>query len=311
MRAGLKAALSRGSLSKTGLPTAAVITMTRDEGSMLARWVDFYGDAVGRENLLVLDDNSSDGSTKDLGCTVFRLPQLPGRGGYERTRMNLLSGFAEGLLECYDFVIFVDVDEFLIPDPERYGSLREFLAARRNTQVIAPMTLNLVHHVGVEPDLDPDRPILEQRGFAKFVPVMCKPAIKQVPARWRKASHGILAPFAVDRELFMLHLKFYDRTHLQAMASKRYATAQIDGRADKSNWHRGVDELTGALDQVADSAGGRDPSSVPVFDPTSADLGGIVRQMDDGLFRTTGPGQLQVMCDGPLYRVPPRLIGRL
>ena len=184
--------------------------MPRDEGTMLRRWVQHYGDAVGRDHLLVLDDNSSDGSTTDLGCPVFPVPTLPGGSEFERARMRLINGFAQGLLACHDFVIFVDVDEFLIPDPVKFGGLREFLAARRDRPVIAPLALNLVHHVGVEGEIDPDRPVLEQRSFAKFLPGMCKPAIKRVPAPWTAASHGIGRAFAVDPELFMLHLKLYD-----------------------------------------------------------------------------------------------------
>ena len=83
--------------------------------------------------------------------------------GLERARMRLINGFAQGLLACHDFVIFVDVDEFLIPDPAKFVGLREFLAAHRDQPVIAPLALNLVHYLGVEGDLDPNRPVLEQR----------------------------------------------------------------------------------------------------------------------------------------------------
>ena len=62
------------------LPHVAVITMARDEGTMLRRWVDHYSREVGVDNLVVVDDNSSDGSTDDLPCTVLRIPPLTQNG---------------------------------------------------------------------------------------------------------------------------------------------------------------------------------------------------------------------------------------
>lgn len=58
-------------------PRVVVITMVRDEAAMLSRWVDYYGREVGLGNLVVLDDNSVDGSTTGLACPVYRLPPPP------------------------------------------------------------------------------------------------------------------------------------------------------------------------------------------------------------------------------------------
>lgn len=308
MRLGAAQRRKPADVPSSGLPTVAAITMTRDEGAMLGRWVRFYADALGGpQHLLVFDDNSADGSTDDLDCAVYHLPQLPGIGGYERTRTGLMSGIAGGLLEVYDFVIFADVDEFLIPDPAKFSGLREFLAERRDRDVIAPVTLNVVQHVDVEPPIDPDRPILDQRSFAKFVPIMCKPSIKRVPARWTGASHAVDAPFEIDPALFMLHLKFYDIDALRIMAGRRNAMVQADGRATKSNWSRSADEVVSVGTQATR---GVDPAGVPEFDPTPSNLAGIVQQRG-GVYRATGQGQIQAMTARPLVRIPERLRGLL
>jgi hypothetical protein len=281
--------------------------MTRDEGPMLRRWVRHYGNAVGRDNLLVLDDNSSDGSTDGLDCPVVPLPTLPGGTAFEPTRMRLVNGFAEGLLACHDFVIFVDVDEFLIPDPDKHAGLRQFLAARWDVPVIAPLALNVVHHVASEGKFDPDRPVLDQRSFAKFVPGMCKPSIKQVGAKWSSASHGIRRHFVVDPELFMLHLKFFDQKHLRQTSQKRTELVEMDGRAGRSNWRRGR-EVVQLLKGFADSG---DPANVPEFDPASVNLADIVVKGQGPRFRTRRQGQIVAMRTMPLVRVPSRLVGTL
>ena len=289
-----------------GPPRVVVMTMVRDEGTMLDRWVRHYSRHVGVENLLVLDDGSVDGSTDGLPCTVHRLPGLPGGRDYEKRRVELASGLAGGLLAVYDVVVFVDADEFLVPDPARHDSLVDFLATRPDREVLAPAALNVVHHLGVEDDLDPEQPVLGQRRFAKFVPLMCKPSVKRVPAQWRFATHGIMAPFAVDPELFMVHLKFFDRDTLRRVADHRRALVDADGRASRSSWSVGGEEMTAML---GDFVAGVDPESVPEFDPSRVDLDAVVYQDTDGAYRTSKPGQMKAMQTLPLVRVPDRLLG--
>lgn len=287
-------------------PRVLVMTMARDEAEMLPRWVRHYAEQVGIDNLVVLDDNSTDGSTDDLGCTVHRLPQLPGPG-YEGVRMQLVSGLAAGFLALYDFVIFVDADEFLVADPAKHADLPSFLATRRDRDVIAPMTLNVVHVADLEGPLRANEPVLGQRGFAKFAPLMCKPQIKQVPAAWKWASHGIEAPFEVDTELYMLHLKFADRDALRRVAAHRRALVEADGRAIKSSWSRDAEDIVGVLDKAT---AGVDPDRVPEFNPAEVDLRGIVEHKG-GWYRSVGRGQVAALEQQPLCRVPSALLGKV
>ncbi|MBZ5737293.1 glycosyltransferase family 2 protein [Nocardioides mangrovi] len=295
---------SEGQEAETSRPTVCVMTMVRDEAEMLPRWVRHYAAQVGAENLVVLDDNSSDGSTEDLPCTVHRLPALPGPG-YERARMTLLSGLAAGFLAVYDYVVFVDADEFILPDPVHHADLPAYLAARPDQDVLAPLALNVVQVPSVEGPLRPDEPVLDQRRFAKFTPLMCKPSVKRVPAGWRWASHGIEAPFAIDRELFMLHLKFADRDGLEKVAAHRRALVEADGRAKGSSWARSSEDLLKVFDKaVADV----DAERVPEFDPRTVELSGIVQQ-ERNWFRSTGQGQVPALRHQPLVRVPSTLLG--
>jgi hypothetical protein len=295
---------------KSGKGTRAVVmTIVRDEFAMLPRWLDYYGGQVGLENLVVFDDGSTDGSTDSLPCTVHRLPELNMRHvPFERARMDLVSGLARGLLSWYDLAIFVDVDEFLVPDPAQHDGLTDYLAARAERKVMAPLALNVVHHVTAEPDLDPTRPVLEQRQYAKFVPGMCKPSIKRIPAKWTAASHGVRAPFAVDPALFMLHLKFSDRAALRRSADHRRAMFEADGHASGSNWWRGGDEMVNRLGQFTKDV---DPATVEEFDPSAVDLSGVVIQGPKAGFRTMKQGQLRAMARQPLVRIPERLVGAL
>ncbi|NGN95614.1 glycosyltransferase family 2 protein [Nocardioides sp. KC13] len=283
-------------------PRIAVLTIARDEGEMLARWVDHYGRQAGHENLIVFDDGSTDGSTDGLACTVQHLPGFR-KGNFEAGRMGLASGVAHGLLGIYDVVIFTDVDEFLIPDPARYADLSDYLA-RRPERVIAPFALNVIHHTAVEGPLIDGKPILGQRAYAQFAPLMCKPSVKRVPAAWTSASHGIKAPYVPDPGLFMVHMKFADVDLLRRQADRRNELARTVGRGKGSSWGRSGDDLADLLTAATASVTG----DVEEFDPASVLPARLVRE-EDGVHRAVGPGHIDNLRNQPLLRIPERLHG--
>jgi hypothetical protein len=290
-----------------GLPSVVVITMARDEGTMLRRWVDHYAREVGVDNLVVVDDNSSDGSTDDLPCPVLRIPPLT-KKSFEPARMGLLGGLSAGLLEAYDAAIFCDVDEFIIADPQQHESLRHFVAARPDRQAVGVMGLNDVHDVAREPALVDDQPILGQRQLAKFLPLMCKPSLKWEPANWALASHGIKCPFEVDPELFMFHMKFADRDHLKAVADHRHEMFTTDGRAARTSWERSGGDMVDLLDEITADIG---HDTIKPFGPPRERLAKIVEQSAPDVWRAVGGGQVQAMRNRPFVRVPERFLGRV
>lgn len=288
------------------LPSLAVITMARDEGTMIRRWVDYYAGQVGAEHLVVIDDNSSDGSTDDLPCPVLRIPPLR-RHGFEPGRMALLAGISAGLLEAYDAVMFCDADEFVVAEPRVHESLRHFVAARPGRDAIGVLGLNVVHDVTREEALRDDEPILGQRRLAKFLPLMCKPSMKWQPAAWAHASHGIECPYAIDRELFMFHMKFADRNHLGAISAGRHHLNTTEGRATGTSWSRSADEMVALLDEITSDL---DRDAIPEFVPKGLGLRKIVKHRGD-MWRATGDGQVIAMRSLPMVRVPERFLGLL
>jgi hypothetical protein len=285
------------------LPSVAAVTMVRDEGPMLAKWVDYYGAQLGLDNLLVIDDNSVDGSTEGLACEVLRIPPIAGH--FEKERMRIVSAAARRLLRRRTAVAFADADEFIVPDPDRYDGLRDFVAARRDRDAVGEMGLNVVHDVATEPPLDLARPVLQQRTRVVFVPLMCKPAVKTSKAPWAASSHGIKGvTFQVDPDLYMFHLKFADRGLLADAASKRRTMVELDGRAAASSWQFTGDEMVDLLTRVNQAAPPADQLSV--FEPQPDQLAGIPKTFDNGVTRATGQRQVEVMESARVQLIPPR-----
>lgn len=286
----------------------AAITFCRDEGRMLPLWIGYYGAQFGVDNLYVVDDNSEDGSTDDLPCDVLHIPSIRG-GKFNSTRMAMVGNLGRSLLQVYDVLLFCDTDEFIVPDPDRYAGLSSYVEAQdaAGINAVGSLGFNVVHAVDSEPPLDLGRPLLGQRRLAKFLPLMCKPAIKWVPAHWSDGTHGVRTPYRVDPDLWMFHMKFADRDLLQEAADHRKRMVDADGRSRDTQWRQGGDVL---VDQLVRVTTGVDPGEVADFvPPTGAALDKLVIEDPRGNYRAPRGSQMKLMENRPLVRIPERFHG--
>ncbi len=286
-------------------PSVAVVTVVKDEAIMLPLWARHYGERLGCDHLVVLDNASRDGSTDDVAAEVRRLGELPGGRGFEKARLTAVNETAIELLERFDWVVFTDADEFLVVDPDRHDSLSQLLADSSGPAV-APLTLNVVQDLKTETALDPTRPILDQRSYAQFADVMCKPSSKCLPIRWGHASHALHAQYEVRSDLFMLHLKFADLDRLRVSTAHRRALNLHDGRGGGS-WR--FDDVP---EQFETRMRETDFSSVKEFDSSARDLDSLViGPSSRNTWRTPRKGQLRSLREEEVVGIPTRLRGSL
>ena len=286
-----------------GVPRVTVMTMASNEADMLPRWIEHYGRELGVDNLLVLDDHSVDGSTENLPCPVLKLPPGPWKQPWARTRQRMANDLARGLLASYDVVVFTDTDEFLVPDPARYDGLLHYLAVRSDRAVVAAIGLNVLHNPAVEGPIDPATPVLAQRRFVKFAPGMSKPLVKRIPADWTPGFHGIRAPFAIDPDLWLFHLKYYDVEAMVKAAEHRHSAFEFDNRGSpESAWALQPEELRSRLSSWVEMP---QPDDVADFSARECDLSDVVYHKGNGWYRSFGQ-QLLSMDESPLRRIPQR-----
>lgn len=294
-------------------PTTMVMTMVRNESFMLPRWLEHYGTLVGKPNLVVVDDATTDGSTTGLDVTVLRLPRDGKRDpSFDAQRARMVSALGTALLHYADIVIYVDVDEFLVIDPWVYQTFEDFLRRVPDNGLVAPLGLNLLHVQSREGRFDSSRHILEQRRFVKFVPAMCKPVVRRsAAARWTPGFHGATAPYSIDPGLLLIHAKFLDVTLAATQQKSRHALWH-EGMGQVSSWRMPAGRLKANLAVWSTSAEGE---TISEFDAARLDLADVVhksrlRLRGPRLYRSLG-GQIAAMRDMPVLELPPRFEAHL
>lgn len=163
---------------------SAVLTMVHDESVFLPIWLGYYSRYFGPEDIYVLDHQTTDGST-DAGGFV-RIPVS--HEGVDHTWMvRTIEGHQRELLDDYDVVLTVDVDEIVTPLPE-WGTLEEYLN-RIDEDFVNPMGYEVIHLADREPPFRPGLPILDQRGYWFANDAYSKPVLATEPLRWVPGFH--------------------------------------------------------------------------------------------------------------------------
>jgi hypothetical protein len=194
-------------LSKATPYRVAVICTVYNEAILLPLWLTYYGTEFGLENLYLIDDGSTDGSTDNLGAVnVIKIdqPEID-----QERRCRDISFFHNEIKRHYDAVIYVDIDEFLVVDPLIGLGLKDFIA-RSPLLHFNAMGLNVVQSPSTESSYTPDRPIFAQRQFVQFERGYCKQLIHKGPTFWSVGFHNTSEPVALAAGLYLFHLRAFD-----------------------------------------------------------------------------------------------------
>lgn len=184
----------------------AVVTMVHNEPVFLPIWLGYYERFFRPEDIYVLDNDTSDGSTERDG--FVRIPVA--HDAVDHTWMvRTIEALQHELLDRYDVVLVTDVDEIVAPVPE-WGTLDDYLA-RFDEEYVNCLGYEILHQPPAEAPLDLRRPILDQRGWWFFNDGYDKAALATVPMRWQPGFHRSEdAGFNPDPDLRLIHLHRMD-----------------------------------------------------------------------------------------------------
>ncbi|CAI3945319.1 unnamed protein product [Commensalibacter communis] len=195
-----------------GLPSLriAVITKCYQEQIMLPVWIKHYSRLVGEENLFILDHGSSPPVQVQNNIYVERISRQEYLDESETVR--IISEWQQKLLQTYDWVIFVDTDEFILPRPSRWNSLGEYLS-QCSAQICRCVGVEVIDPM-IKPPVDWSKSILRQRSNGVITSWSCKPSVSSVPTIWDPGFHRCQNSHSFEHDLWLFHLKYADQNHL-------------------------------------------------------------------------------------------------
>jgi hypothetical protein len=185
----------------------AVITIVHNEPIFLPIFLGYYSRFFGPDDIYVLDNDTTDGSTDRDGFVRIPAPRDEVDAVWTA---QLIGDLQNELIERYDVVLVVDVDEIVSPVPEM-GPLGEYLDRYVNEEWLNCLCYELLHMKDREPPLRLDRPVLDQRSMWYPNDGYNKATVTAAPMTWRPGLHGRADhQMKLDPDLRMIHLHRMD-----------------------------------------------------------------------------------------------------
>ncbi len=207
----------------------AAITTVRNDEFFLRKWVRYYGEQLGEENLYVfLDGKDQQIPEWCPGVNVEAIEKIPGKVvEMDRRRAAIMSAKAASLLESYDMVIGTDGDEFIVVDPKLGMGLAEYLSSLPPHDSYSALGVDVGQNVNCEGIIDPSRPFLGQREYALLDTRYTKASIITKPVEWGSGFHRIRhGNFHIQKDLYLFHFGYVDLERIKARIGDK---DRIDG----------------------------------------------------------------------------------
>jgi len=216
----------------------AIVSVARNDDFFIPKWVDYYGNIFGFENLfLILDGHDQKIPELPERVNIIRIPHIAmSRSEGDRNRARLVSAFARSLFYRYARVIAHDIDEFLVLDPLVDGGLKSYLLNKKDHSSVSGLGLDVGQHLDLEKEIDVGHPFLLQRSFAHVSSRYTKPVVALKPLTWGSGFHRVKGKnFQLDPNLYLFHFGMVDFARCQSKMddSSRIAqgwTAHLDRR---------------------------------------------------------------------------------
>ena len=214
-------------------PLLAAVTIVRDEAIFLPIWLRYYSSQVDSVDIYIIDNDSSDGSTSGLQHHVIKASSDTYCS--HNWIIATVKAVVSKLLEAgYQYVLFAEADEFVIPSPTIYPDGLYGYVSQMGSSVARATGYNLFHDHILDPaPIDLSRPILSQQGQWHPAPLYSKHVITNIALDWDPGFHTAYPyrDMKPDEHLYLLHLKLFDYRYFVARgrwkATQRFNEAEL------------------------------------------------------------------------------------
>ncbi len=233
----------------------AAITTVRNDEFFLRKWVRYYGNQLGDENLYVfLDGKDQEIPSWCPNVNVEAIDKLPGKiVEMEKIRAAFMSSQAARLLETYDMVIGTDGDEFIVVDPKLGMTLPEYLSTLPDYPCYSGLGIDVGQNTNCEGVIKEDELLLNQREYALLDTRYTKASILAKPIDWGSGFHRVRKyNYHIIKDLYLFHFGSFDlkkiedrfkdkeRTTAQRHVAKRARTITIVSNSKIRSWDKWI-----------------------------------------------------------------------
>jgi len=217
----------------------AIFTMVRDEKVFLPIWLKYYSKYFNGKDIYIIDHETKDNSIEECKKHYkFNLKKVNNPFLFPRKfRQETIRNMQEELLKSYQYVLFTDIDEIIIPNLEKFKDLKDYLTKFKK-DCVRCNGFELIHIKNKELEIDLNKSILSQRNFWYQNILYSKPLLSNKLLNWCAGFHneGPNDSNTIDKELYLLHLHKMD---LNLALEKHIRIAKMKRNESKNDYEGG------------------------------------------------------------------------
>ena len=193
---------------ENGKRKCAIFVMVKNEKVFLPIWLKYYSRYFDGKDIYVFDHLSIDGSVQEcLKDFSFNVISLDYAWSFDHLWFKFVAeNVQKKLLSHYQYVIFTDVDEIILPDINKYSGLDDYIQ-KLDKDHARCTGYELIHLPDKEEPYRASQSVLSQRRFWYYTPFYDKTLISNVPLDWGIGFHQVWnLESNCDNDLILIHL---------------------------------------------------------------------------------------------------------
>lgn len=197
---------------KNGKKKCAIFVMVKNEDVFLPIWLKYYTRYIDGNDIYVFDHQSIDGSVqKCLKNFTFNVIQLDYPFSFDHIWFKFVAETVQKILfDHYEYVIFTDVDEIILPDLNKYSGLDDYIQ-KLDKNYVRCIGYELIHLPHKEKPFNPSKSVLSQRRFVYRTDWYNKTLISNQSLNWDIGFHFVQNPeLYFDNDLMLIHIHKLD-----------------------------------------------------------------------------------------------------
>lgn len=190
----------------------AIFVMVKNEDVFLPIWLQYYSRYFSGDDIYIFDHRSIDGSVqKCLESYSFNVTRLEYPFSFDHVWFKFVADTVQKkLLDHYEYVIFTDIDEIILPDISKYQGLDDYIR-KLDKDYVRCIGYELIHLPEKEQAYDQSKPVLSQRKYWYTTHWYNKTLISSQPLDWGIGFHEVpKSESNYDRDLMLVHLHKLD-----------------------------------------------------------------------------------------------------